>query len=285
VSAGPRPAGPGPGRAQPRRSLGQHFLTDRRVAGRIVAAAEVGGRPPVLEIGPGTGALTGFLRAATDRLYLVEIDARLAGELRVRYGSDPGVTVVEADVLAVDLDALVAEPAVHVVGNLPYNIASQVLLRLMALRGRCPLAVVMLQDEVARRVAAAPGGSDYGVLSLLVQLYAQVERCFGVSRRCFYPPPKVDSTVVRLRLQAAPRVPVADPDAFRLLVRAVFQHRRQMLRRTLGAGLAAIGGQATSAGAVLRAAAIDPAARPERLSLADFARLTAAAVAQRSADA
>jgi 16S rRNA (adenine1518-N6/adenine1519-N6)-dimethyltransferase len=250
-----------------------------------VAAAELAGRPAVLEIGPGTGALTGLLREATDRLYLVELDARLAGELRARYAADAGVTVVEDDVLAVDLDRLIAEPAVHVVGNLPYNIASQVLLRIVALRERCPLAVVMLQDEVARRVAAGPGGADYGVLSVLVQLYADVERCFSVSRRSFFPPPRVDSTVVRLRVHRDPRVPVAEPEAFRLLVRGVFQHRRKMLRGTLGPALAALGINAAAAAAALRGAGIDPRTRPERLSLVDFARLTAAVLALRGADA
>lgn len=275
-----RAGGAARGRLRSRRYLGQHFLVDANIAERIVAAAELEGRPPVLEIGPGRGALTDRLYGATDRLYLVEIDPELAGALRRRYEDDPTVIVVEADVLAADLAALLPHRDVHVVGNLPYSVASQILLRIVDLRDRCPLAVVMLQEEVARRVAARPGGRDYGVLSLMVQLYATVEWRFRVSPRCFAPPPHVTSAVVRLRLEPAPRVAVEDPALFRWLVRSVFQHRRKMLRTTLSAALPALGVAAAESVAVLREAGIDAQARPETVCLEGFSRLTAAVAAR-----
>jgi 16S rRNA (adenine1518-N6/adenine1519-N6)-dimethyltransferase len=270
-----------PPRARPRRRrFGQHFLVDRRVASRIVSAAALGMRPPVLEIGPGRGALTGLLRRATDRLYLIEIDRDLVRELRARYADDPDVVIVEGDVLDVDLASLLEEPGVHVVANLPYNVASQILLQLVEIRARCPLAVVTLQEEMARRVAAAPGGPDYGVLTLLVQLYAEVERCFAVPRASFAPPPQVESATVRLRLHERPRVRVDDPMLFRYVVRGVFQHRRKMIRGTLGTVLEELGADRCGCEAVLREAGIDETKRPQDVDLESFGRLTAAVAAR-----
>jgi 16S rRNA (adenine1518-N6/adenine1519-N6)-dimethyltransferase len=261
-----------------RRRLGQHFLVDDRVAARIVGCAELDSRPAVLEIGPGRGALTGHLRRATDRLYLVEVDRRLVQVLRRWYDGDVAVSLIEGDILQVDLAAFLGE-RVHVVGNLPYRIASQILLRLLDLRERCPLAVVTVQEEVARRLTACPGGRDYGVLTLLVQLYAEVERCFSIARGSFAPPPQVGSAAVRLRLRSVPRVPVADPTVFRHLVRSLFQHRRKMLRATLGGALGVLGIERGAAARILEEAGVDPSDRPERLSLERFARLTDATVA------
>ena len=255
------------------RRLGQHFLRDGNVSRRIVALGELDGRPPVVEIGPGRGALTGLLRERTDRLHLIEIDPALAGELRARYVGDAGVTITEGDVLGIDAAHILDDAAAHVVGNLPYRVASQILLRLIDWRARCPLAVVMLQEEVARRVVAQPGTRNYGVLTLLIQLYAETEYCFTVSRRCFSPPPKVESAVVRLRLHGEPRVPVVDPALFRIVVRSVFQQRRKMVRNTIGTALSLIGA-AVDGEEILRAAGIDPSARPERLGLSEFATLT-----------
>jgi len=268
------------GRSRHVRRLGQHFLLNRGVAARIVAAAELDARPPVLEIGAGRGALTDVLRTATDRLYLVEIDPGLVDVLLDRYRTDAGIAIIEGDVLALDLPLVLQEPSVHVVGNLPYSVASQILLRIVELREWCPLAVVMLQEEVARRVVAEPGGRDYGVLTLLVQLYADAVWCFRVSRRCFSPAPRVESAVVQLRLRAAPRVPVVDPRLFRRLVQSLFQHRRKMLRNSLEGALEGVGVSAGEAVAVLREAGIDARVRPEQVCIEEFAALTAAVAAR-----
>ena len=267
-------------RGRPR--LGQHFLVDGRIAGRIVAAGELAERPPVLEIGPGRGALTKRLCAATDRLYLIEPDAALADALHHAYAGTPGVVVVRGDVMRVDLEALVSEPRVHVVGNLPYNVASQILLRLVDFRHRCPLAVVMLQREMAERVAAPPGSRTYGVLGVLVQLWAEVEWCFGVGRGAFVPRPRVESAVVRLRFHSEPRVRVGDVGVFRMLVRTLFQQRRKMVRGTLGAALEHAGVRDAAVTELLQDAGVDPRSRPEELDLEAFGRLSIAICARRA---
>jgi 16S rRNA (adenine1518-N6/adenine1519-N6)-dimethyltransferase len=277
VTVAKRRPGSGTG-GRRRRRLGQHFLVDGRAAARIVALARLESRPAVLEIGPGRGALTDRLRRAASRLYLVEVDAALAQALSARYAGDPAVSVIHADVLDVDLEALIDEP-VHVVGNLPYRIASQILLKLVDFRRRCPLAVVTVQDEVARRVCAPPGGRDYGILTLLVGLYAEVERCFGIGPRSFAPPPRVQSAVIRLRPQATPRVPMADPEVFRQLIRSLFQQRRKMIRGTIGGALESLGiGDPGASTAILAEAGVDPRSRPEDVSLESFGVLTGAVV-------
>ncbi len=255
---------------RPQKRWGQHFLCDPAVAHRIVELGAVGPRSVVLEIGPGLGALTDELAARAGRLYLVEIDAALAARLAARHDDNPRVRVLAGDVLALPLGTLVTEPEVTVVANLPYNVAIPILFRLLELRARMPHAVVMLQREVARRLAAAPGSADYGVTSVLVQAYAEVRIAFGVSRRSFVPPPRVESAVVDVRWSREPRVPIGDPDRFRELVRAAFGQRRKMLRNAL-AELARRRGVAVEA--ACGAAGIDPAARAETIDLAAFARL------------
>jgi 16S rRNA (adenine1518-N6/adenine1519-N6)-dimethyltransferase len=258
---------------RPRKRWGQHFLCDPAVARRIVETAELGPQAVALEIGPGLGALTDELATRSALLYLVEIDPGLVARLRARHGDDPRVRILEGDVLTLPLPDVVREPDVTVVANLPYNIATPVLFRLLDLRARFPRAVVMLQREMALRLAARPGTSDYGVTSVLVQAFATVRVAFRVSRRSFMPRPEVDSAVVDIRWSAAPRVDVPDADLFRAVVRAAFGQRRKMLRNALAATIA---GRGLSAEPVFEAAGIAPTARAETLDLAAFARLTCA---------
>jgi len=177
----------------PRKRFGQHFLVDPNVVGRIVDLAAVADEPAVLEIGPGLGALTDALADRARRLYLVEIDRGLAARLVERYADRPHVRVVTGDVLELPLDAMVDEPHATVVANLPYNVTTPILFRLLDLRARFPRAVVMVQREVATRLAARPGGKEWGVLPALVQTFAEVRVAFGVSRRSFHPSPRVES--------------------------------------------------------------------------------------------
>jgi len=258
---------------RPRKRWGQHFLCDPSVARRIVDTAELGPRSVVLEIGPGLGALTEELAARAGHLYLVEIDAGLATRLAERYAGNPRVRLVEGDVLALPLAEMVREPSVTVVANLPYNVAMPVLFRLLDLRARFPRAVVMLQREMAARLAARAGSAEYGVTSVLVQAFAEVRIAFGVSRRSFLPRPEVDSAVVDIRWSLRPRAAVGDVALFRDVVRAAFGQRRKMLRNALAA-LAARRGLAAEA--VCARAAIAPTARAETLDLAAFARLAGA---------
>jgi 16S rRNA (adenine1518-N6/adenine1519-N6)-dimethyltransferase len=258
---------------RPRKRWGQHFLCDPGVARRIVETAEVGSRSVVLEIGPGLGALTDELAARVARLYLVEIDRGLVDRLQSRHGADPRVRIVGGDVLEVPLAEVVTEPQATVVANLPYNIATPVLFRLLDLRQRFPRAVVMLQREMAARLAARPGTADYGVTSVLLQAFAEVRVAFRVSRRSFMPRPEVDSAVVDLRWTTEPRADVGDVALFREIVRAAFGQRRKMLRNALSPVATRLG---VDAGATLARADIAPTARAETLDLVAFARLARA---------
>jgi 16S rRNA (adenine1518-N6/adenine1519-N6)-dimethyltransferase len=193
--------------------LGQHFLTSESAATRIVDALGDLSHTTVLEIGPGRGSLTGLLARRVRRLIAVELDRVLAAQLRMRFALANNVEIIEADILAIDLDSLFAprpgstrpgmelvfEP-VRVVGNIPYYITSELLLRLFAYRRYFDTLVLMVQREVADRLAAVPGGRDYGLLSATAQLYAQVEKLFSLPPGAFAPPPKVESAVVRLTM-------------------------------------------------------------------------------------
>lgn len=258
---------------RPRKRWGQHFLCDPAVARRIVATAELDPGSVALEIGPGLGALTDELAARAGRLYLVEVDRALAERLAARFADDPRVRIVAGDVLSMPLEDVVPEPAATVVANLPYNIAMPIVFRLLDARAHFPRAVLMLQREVAQRLAAAPGTAAYGVASVLVQAFADVRIAFGVSRRSFLPRPDVDSAVVDVRWTAAPRADVGDVALFRAVVRAAFGQRRKMLRNAL-AGLAAE--RAVDLAAAFATAEIAPSARAETLDLAAFARLARA---------
>src|SRR5439155_11018812 len=233
----------------------------------------LGPRAVVLEIRPGLGALTEALAARAGRLHLVAIDPGLATRLAELHAGNPRVRVVEGDVLALPLAELVCAPSVTVVANLPYNVATPVLFRLLDLRARFPRAVLMLQREVAARLAARPGSADYGITSVLVQAFAEVRVAFAVSRRSFLPRPDVDSAVVDIRWSVAPRAEVGDPELFRDVVRSAFGQRRKMLRNALTA-LAARRG--VTAAAALACAGIAPGARAETLDLVAFARLARA---------
>ncbi len=261
---------------RPQKRWGQHFLCDPAVARRIVDAARLGPDATALEIGPGLGALTDTLADAAARLYLVEIDRGLAARLQERYAARPHVRVLVGDVLALPLEALIPEPDLTVVANLPYNVSTPVLFRLLALRGRVRRAVLMLQREVAERLVAPARGDARGVLSVMVQTWATVRLAFGVSRRSFLPRPRVDSTVVVVDIDATSRVPISDVSLHGEIVRAAFGQRRKMLRNALAGVAGARGMDARQLEERLARAGIDPQARAETLDLEAFARLTEA---------
>ena len=261
---------------RPRRRWGQHFLCDPGVARRMVDTAEIGPESSVLEIGPGLGALTDVLAARAGHLYLVEIDPILAERLRGRFGADPRVEVLTGDALTLPLADLIREPRATVVASLPYNVAIPILFRLLALRARLPRAVLMVQREVAERLVAAPRSPDRGVTSVLVQTFADVRLAFGVSRRSFLPPPRVESAVVDVRWSPAPRVDVGITDVYQAAVRAAFGKRRKTLRNALAEFADRRGIDRAAVGGMLAASGIDPGARAETLDLEAFARLARA---------
>jgi 16S rRNA (adenine1518-N6/adenine1519-N6)-dimethyltransferase len=255
-----------------RKSLGQHFLNDRRILQRIVDSLELTGRETVIEIGPGRGSLTDLLVPAVGRLIVIEYDRALAALLRLRFADVPSVSVIESDVLTVDLGAAAGGPY-SLVGNVPYYITTPILFH--ALQAPRPArAVYLVQREVAARIAAAPGSEEYGALSVNVQAVAHAKLLFRVAPGSFQPPPKVDSAVVRIEPRPDPVVSSSEEAAFRRFVQDAFGMRRKQMRRVLREILSI---DADAADAMLSAASIDPVTRPETLSPEDFAQLLHAA--------
>jgi 16S rRNA (adenine1518-N6/adenine1519-N6)-dimethyltransferase len=251
-----------------RKSLGQHFLTDRRILGRIADALHLEGDETVLEIGPGRGALTDLLADRAGRLIAIEYDRALAAMLRERYARRSNVLVAEADVLEVSLGELAAGPYV-LVGNVPYYITTPILFHALV-PPRAERAVYLVQREVAQRLVASPGSKEYGALTVNVAAVARAETLFGVPAGAFSPPPKVESAVVRITPLAQPLITTEEERPFRTLVQGAFGMRRKQMRRVVRSLYAL---DAERAEELLAAAGIEPAARPEVLSVEQFVAL------------
>lgn len=258
-----------------KKSLGQNFLLDPNLQRKIVAALEAGPDDEVLEIGPGQGALTDHLEGRVGRLVLVELDDDLATRLGTRFEGRPDVEVVHADVLDVSLPDVSRRPEdLRVIGNIPYNITTPILFRMLE-RPRPARIVLMVQDDVADRIVAPVGTRAYGALSVGVRSVATVERLFRVGRKSFRPVPRVDSAVIRIDPFRPERTTIEQEERLRALVRATFQWRRKQLGKILrdhpdlSYGEPAIGAAAEAAGIVLTD-------RPERLSPEAFVRLALA---------
>jgi 16S rRNA (adenine1518-N6/adenine1519-N6)-dimethyltransferase len=244
-----------------RKRFGQHFLTDRHYLGRIVAAIDPRPGDAMVEIGPGTGLLTGELAQRVQRLHVVEIDRDLAAGLRARFAADR-VVVHEADALEFDFTALPAP--LRVVGNLPYNVSTPLLFRVAEIADRVADCVFLLQKEVVQRMVAAPATPDYGRLSVMLQYRFAMAKALDVPPGAFTPPPKVDSAVVRMRPLPAERPRARDDALFASLVAAAFSQRRKTLRNAIR-GLVPDTAYAR--------AGIDPVRRGETLAVAEFVAL------------
>ena len=269
-------------RHRAKRSLGQNFLVDANLQRKIVDAVGAPSDGEVLEIGPGQGALTRHLVGAVGRLVLVELDDDLAAALERRYGAREDVRVVHGDVLEVRLSDYLGRPeAVRVVGNIPYNITTPILFRLLE-RPRPFQITLMVQEEVADRIVAEPGTSAYGALAVGVQSVARAERLFRVSRGAFRPVPNVESAVVRITPLRPEPMDLAQEERLRRLVRAAFQWRRKQLGKILRDHPdLALGREGTLE--VTEALGLDLSDRPERLDPPTFIRL-ADRIANRIAD-
>lgn len=255
---------------RPRKRFGQHFLSDRRLLGRIADSLQATPADTVIEIGPGRGALTEQLLERAGRVIAVEVDRDLAALLRERWGAlgAERFSVVQGDVLEQDLGALAGGPYL-LIGNVPYNITTPILFHAMK-RPRPERAVYLVQREVAERVIAGAGDEAYGALSVNVQALARAELLFGVPAKAFDPPPKVESAVLRITPRADPVVAPEEEESFRVLVQGAFGLRRKQLRRVLRTLWSL---DADRADAALRRAGIDPEARPETLGAPEFAAL------------
>jgi 16S rRNA (adenine1518-N6/adenine1519-N6)-dimethyltransferase len=263
-----------------KKSWGQNFLHDRSVLGRIVAAAAATPDDTVVELGAGLGTLTGALAHAEPparRVLAIERDPDMQRVLAAELGGEPRVEVVAADALTFDFDAAAraAGPLV-VVGNLPYQIASALLVAIVdaGARGAVARAIVMVQREMAQRVVAPPGSRTYGRLTVGIAQRAEARILFHVRPGSFHPAPKVTSSVMSLVARPAPLAATRDPALFDEVVKAAFATRRKMLRRSLAGRF---GDERTAA--ALAASGIAPTRRAEELSVAEFARLADALAA------
>jgi 16S rRNA (adenine1518-N6/adenine1519-N6)-dimethyltransferase len=268
-------------RPQSKPKLGQHFLASEDVAERVVDAVGNVSQSTVLEIGPGRGILTALLAKRARRLIAVEFDRVLAAQLRLQFGMTRNVEVIEADILSVDLDSLFGpkpglsrpgidlklEP-VKVVGNLPYYITSDILLRLFEFSKYFESIVIMVQREVADRIAAEPGGRDYGMLSATAQLYARVEKLFTLPPGAFVPPPKVHSTALRLTIEPQQDKLGVSGNGFIDFLRLSFGQKRKTLWNNLKAKY-----EGAELKRALAEAQVKPTARAETLSLEQSAAI------------
>lgn len=256
---------------RPTKTLGQNFVIDPNTVRRIVRLAGVGPSDVVVEVGPGLGSLTLALLGAVARVVAVEVDSVLAAALpetvsRNAPDKTSDFVVIRADAVHMTPDDLPGPPATALVANLPYNVAVPVLLHVLDILPSLRTALVMVQAEVAERLAAAPGSRVYGAPSVKARWYAEVRRVGSVPRSVFWPEPRVDSGLVRLDRR---RPPAGDRSGTFAVVDAAFGMRRKTLR----AALAGWAGGVAEAERILRKAGVDPSVRGEQLDVADFARI------------
>jgi 16S rRNA (adenine1518-N6/adenine1519-N6)-dimethyltransferase len=252
---------------KPARGLGQNFVVDPNTVRKMVAIARLAGPERVLEIGAGAGSLTVALAASAAEVMAVELDRKLIPVLEENVATLPNVTIVQGDALRMSLADFGAE---CLVGNLPYSIATPLVVKVLAEAPGISELTVMTQREVGKRLAATPGSKAYGQVSVVVAFHARAAVAASVSRSAFWPAPRVDSVIVRIeRRPELPTVPLADLSA---VVRAAFAQRRKTLRNAL----APLAGSGTVAARVLAGAGVDPGSRAEEIGLEEFTRVAEA---------
>ena len=259
---------------RPSRRYGQHFLIHRNVLDAIIDLLELGSDDEILEIGPGLGFLTRSLVAPARNVWAVEVDPHLVDYLQKSpWEGSSKLHLIHGDILDVDLNAILPQRKIKLAGNLPYNIAAPVLFRLIEERDRFSLMVLMLQKEMAERIRARPGTKAFGSLSVWWQVHGEILGRVPVSPEAFFPRPKVQSMILKLRFFPRPLAPARDLDSLRKIVRAAFRQRR----KTLGNSLEELFPRGKKeAETFLRNHEIDPRRRGETLSVSEFLRLAQA---------
>jgi len=249
---------------KPIKALGQNFLRDENILNKIVESLDLRNGDVVVEIGPGQGALTKHLNDKPVKLIGIEVDERAVRLLKERFGKK--LDIIHRDVLEINLIDLAEHNGskVHIVGNIPYYLTSEILFWLFDARTAVADAMLMVQYEVARRLIAPPKNKEYGILSIFTQFYTECEMLFKVSRNCFFPKPEVDSAVVRFKFKE--QLPDCDEKLFRSIVRSTFGQRRKTLRN----GLKSMGYDDS----VLDQISFDLTKRPEDLGIDEFCFLT-----------
>lgn len=261
---------------RPSKSLGQHFLVNGRIADRIVECACLKRDDIVLEIGPGMGILTGRLLERVCNVTAVEIDRNLIGFLKERFGGYNGFTLLEADVLKIDLKEVFkgVSGGIKVVSNIPYNISTPIIEILCRNRKLVSEAVLMVQKEVARRLLSQPGSRDYGLTTLNLALCAKGRRIMDVKPGAFNPPPEVMSSVISLVFSEEPLYPLENEDIFHTVTGVAFRQRRKMIRNTVIPYMISQGMSKAGSLDLLSSVGIDPVSRPETLDIEAFVNLS-----------
>lgn len=254
-----------------KKGLGQNFLLDALALEKVVAAAEIPMQASVLEIGPGLGSLTRYLARAARHVVAVELDANLIPPLQEVLAGVNNVTIVHGDILKQDIGSLISDPGYLVVANIPYYITSAVVRHLLEAAVPPSRLVLTMQKEVAARICAKPG--DLSLLALSVQVFGQPRAVANIPAGAFYPPPKVDSTVLRVDLYPRPRISAEQLEVFFHLAKVAFAQKRKTLRNTLSAGLH---WPPENAVKLLLASGIDPMRRAETVSLDEWEKLVEA---------
>lgn len=259
---------------RPKKSLSQNFLINDRAAKRIVDSLDIQEGDTVLEIGAGKGALTKYVLEKATKVIAVEIDKKLCQYLEQRFAEKNNLVLINKDILKIDWGNLTGKMGhLKVIGNLPYRITSPLLSLLLENREFIPLSVLMVQKEVAKRICAQPGSKDWSPLSITVQLYADVKTLFHLKPASFFPPPKVESSVIKIVFLEKPKLFIADEKLFFSVIRSAFGQRRKIILNSLSANLNL---PKKEVELILNKVKIDPKRRPETLSIQEFARLSSA---------
>jgi 16S rRNA (adenine1518-N6/adenine1519-N6)-dimethyltransferase len=252
----------------PQKRWSQNFLIDTNIARKIAQSLEIPSPSLIIEIGPGRGMLTRYLLPKATKLYAVEVDPKLAGELPPLMNNPENLQVIEKDFLDIKISGLYDDNKqmnLGIIGNLPYHITSPILFKVIENYKEIKQAVFMVQKEVGQRIVAAPGNKQYGILSVFCQLYADVKFLFSVPAHLFYPRPKVDSGVIRLQFKPNAEKSLSNPTLFKEIVRQTFGQRRKMLRNTLSNLFPQT---------ILNQINLDLSRRPESLAVGEFVDLS-----------
>ncbi len=265
-------------RIHPAKRLGQSFLVDNNITAMIAESSGVEEEDTVVEIGAGLGVMTALIAPMVRKVMAIEVDPALIAVLRSELSGIPNVEIHHVDVLRYDFSfPLEGRGKIKVIGNIPYNISSQILFRLLEFRQHISSVTLMVQKEVAERITALPSTKEYGIPSVIISMYAAVSRLMTVPATCFYPVPKVDSAVVKLEMRDVPLHPIGKHEVFIETVKAAFAQRRKTLTNNLK-GMACIRRAGTDIPSLLAGAGIDGGRRGETLTVEEFGRLSEAIV-------
>ncbi len=258
---------------RPVKRLGQSFLVDNNITSRIVDASKIGGDDTAVEIGAGLGVMTSMIAERAKKVVALEIDPKLVNVLNEELKEISNIEIIHADVLRYDFSSpLGGNGKIKVIGNIPYNVSSQILFRLIEFRDHISSTTLMFQKEVADRITAAPGTKEYGILSIIISMYAALSTIMTVPPLCFHPKPKVDSAVLKMDTREGPLYPLEDHDIFLKTVKAAFSKRRKTLANNLK-DMDAVCSRGMDVSSLLVEAGIDGRRRGETLTVEEFGRL------------